>query len=94
MFKPQNVGSVFINAQGKWGTVSVASQRMSPLDATTGNARAPGSVCLDAAPQQALLPGSAAPPAVSHGVLDTEEAAGSRGVSSSQCRMNGLFGAV
>lgn len=31
---------------------------------------------------------------VSRGVLDTEEAAGSRGVSSSQCRMNGLFGAV
>lgn len=60
--KLQNLDSVFINTRGKWGTVSVTSQRMSPLDATTGNAQAPGSVCLDAAPQQTLLPHSAATP--------------------------------
>lgn len=72
-FKPQNVGSVFISPRGKWGTVSVASLRMSPLDATTGNAQAPGSVCLDAAPQQTLLPH----PAASHGMLEIGEAEGS-----------------
>lgn len=55
----------------------MASPRVSPLDATTGNAQAPGSACLDAAPQQTLLPN----PAASHGMLEIGEAEGFPAVS-------------
>lgn len=57
---------------------------MSPLDATTGNAQAPGSVCSAAAPQE-NSPNSAA----SHKMLDLEEA-----VRGHWALQNGIFGAV